>query len=99
MGYHCEPNLKFNGVVHFRYSGSELPAEEVREKLVKGVRHDKKSEVLDVIRRTFDLSSQDEAEEYVNEFKALASLIIKAESSKQLTLDSVGGLALSCGVN
>ena len=38
MGYHCEPNLKFNGVVHFRYSGSELPAEEVREKLVNGMR-------------------------------------------------------------
>lgn len=33
VGYHCEPNPKFNGVVHFRYSGSESPAEEVREKL------------------------------------------------------------------
>jgi|SRR5690554_61036 len=33
VGYHCEPNPRFNGVVHFRYSGSEAPAEEVREKL------------------------------------------------------------------
>src|SRR5690606_21322792 len=79
------------------YSGKN-PLADLREKLVNGVRHDKKPEVLDVIRRTFGLSSQDEAEEYVNEFKGLASLIIKAESSKQLTLDSVGGLALSCGV-
>jgi len=33
VGYHCEPNPKFNGVVHFRYSGSEQPADEVRKKL------------------------------------------------------------------
>lgn len=33
VAYHSEPNPRFNGMVHFRYSGSELPATEVREKL------------------------------------------------------------------
>ncbi len=30
---HCEPNPKFNGIVHFRYSGSVLPTEVATEKM------------------------------------------------------------------
>src|SRR5690606_6370088 len=98
----CGVNKTTSGACSSIY-GSVNPLNDIREKLVDGIRTSDRPDVLDIILHTFDdleMRTHADVKDYIDDFRGIRNSIILSENSRDWLLTSTGdALTSSCEIN
>ncbi len=83
-------------------TGKQQPLDDIRSKLVDGIRSDKRADVLDILIKTFndeDMKEDEDAIAYLSAFSKLQKTLIVSENSRDwLVTSAADNLSGACEV-